>query len=242
MQYFYTKGATNTSVALYQLSIRKPNGSLSILPGYNFVFPLSPQLVRKTASPLTAIYDVQGTSKNLGVQRKVDEFGLAPPFFTIVGTTGWQFHSADGFLWTGQGACTRLQNLIDTYISLNQTIIQNQSGDPYTLEFYDFFRNEFWVVVPRGPIRIEQSADRPILSNYVLDLAAVKSVSYPYAAVAEDTVLNALALGQAAGASLAAATLANGMDYASSAISDAASSILAGVLPSESSISSSIGL
>lgn len=242
MQYFYTKGATNTTLALYQLSIRKPNGSLSVLPGYNFVFPLTPQLVRKSSSPLVALYDVQGSAKNQGVQRKVDEFGIAPPFFTIVGTTGWQFHSADGFLWTGQGACTRLQNIIDTYTSLNQAIIQNQSGDPYTLEFYDFFRNEFWVVVPRGPIRIEQSADRPILSNYVLDLAAVKAVSYPYTAAAEDEVLNALALGESAGASLAAATLTNALDFASSAVTDAASSILSGVLPSESSISSSIGL
>lgn len=242
MQYFYTKGAASTGLALYELSIRSPNGSLSLLPGHNFVFPLTPQSVRKTSAPLTAIYDVQGSAKQYGVQRKVDEFGLAPPFFTITGTTGWQFHSADGFLWTGQGSCTRLQNLIATYIALNQSIIQNQSGDPYTLEFYDFFRNEFWVVVPRGPVRIEQSADRPVLSNYVLDLAAVKSVSYPYTAVAEDLVLNTLALGQAAGASLASAIMSNGIDYASSAVSSAASSVLSGVLPSESTISSAIGL
>lgn len=242
MQYFYTKGAASTAVALYQLSIRSPNGALSLLPGHNFIFPLTPQLVRKVSPPLTAIYDVQGSSKSQGVQRKVDEFGIAPPMFTIVGTTGWQFHSADGFLWSGQGACTRLQSLIETYTSLNQTIIQNQSGDPYTLEFYDFFQNEFWVVVPRGPIRIEQSADRPILSNYVLDLAAIKSVSYPYTAIAEDTVLNTLALGQAAGASLAAAIMTNGADYASTAITGAASSLLSGVLPSESSITSAIGL
>ena len=165
--------------AFYQLSIRLPNAQFSELSTYTF--PLSPQSIRATRNALSNTLDVQGTlgADNSGVKRLIDRYGLTAPTFIIEGTTGWDRHQTDGFLLGGIQSMQLLKSFIQKYSNLNEG--KREAGDPnlYTLEFYDYFSLEFWVVEPVGPQIVRQGSDRPNLTYYRFQLAAQKPAGIP---------------------------------------------------------------
>lgn len=176
-QNFRTSPAPNFSAALYQLSIRAPGFSLLDLATYTF--PISPTSLRYAPSGMSSHADTQGPPSQNGVSRVMDVFGLSPPIILIEGTTGWDYHATDGSILTGLQSIQLLQQFLARYAQLNQA--QRQAGvtDYYTLEFYDYFLGQFWVVEPEGPQIVRLAADRPALSYYRFRWAAVRSVSAP---------------------------------------------------------------
>jgi hypothetical protein len=171
---FRTNIAPSNQPALYQLSIRSPGDAFGELITYTF--PLTPNSIQVIPTSLTSYANTQGPSQSNGVTRVFDIFGLSPPDFLIEGTTGWDFHSADGFTMTGLESIQLLQSVFTTYASLNKQ--QQEAGNPqmYTLEFYDFFQNNFFQVEPVGPQIVRQSNDRPLLTYYKFRLAGVQPV------------------------------------------------------------------
>ena len=182
-------------VALYALSIRDPGAASPPTFGMTYIFPMSPQAVRKETPTLNAIYDVQGPPSVNGVTRLVDMWGQAPPVYVLHGTTGWKRHSTDAFALTGKASLVAIQALLTTFASLNQQQMLQQATQFYTLEFYDYWMNEFWQVVPVGPQGIDQSADRPIMGFYTFRLAAVQPVSAPLNPLAVDLIVSLLSAG-----------------------------------------------
>jgi hypothetical protein len=183
MAVFRTVDVGNRGIALYQLSIRDP--SLAFIDLATYTFPLSPASVRSEPGALSTFADTQGSPLQSGVARVMDDYGLAPPIFTIEGTTGWDRHSTDGFVVDGLQSILLLRNFIDQYAQLNQT--QREAGNPnlYALEFYDYFTSQFWQVQPIGPQIIRQTNDRPLLSFYRFRLAAIRPVRLTAANVAD---------------------------------------------------------
>lgn len=173
-QKFSTIPTPNQQLALYTLSIRSPGVSA---PEYlTWTFPISPRSVQKTPTVMTTIYDSPGTPQQQGVNREVNLFGQTPPTFHIEGTTGWQRHQTDGLKYTGLQAMAALEQLFSTFAVLNQQQIANGQGQLYTMEFYDYFRGDSWVVVPVGPQDIVYDATRPLLGNFRLTLVGIRPV------------------------------------------------------------------
>ena len=182
-------------VALYALSIRSPGNASAPVPGFTYLFPMSPQGVRKETPALNAIYDVQGPPNTGGVTRMVDMWGQAPPMYVLRGTTGWKRHSTDGFALSGKASLVAIQTLLSQFAMLNQQQMQQQATTFYTLELYDYWTNEFWQVVPVGPQGIEQGADRPIMGFYTFRFAAIQPVNSPIPPLAVDALVSLLSLG-----------------------------------------------
>jgi len=176
-QMFRNKDVGQYQPALYQLSIRAPGEFFAELATYTF--PLTPSALRTDRSSLSTFTDTQGNPSSQGVNRIMDTYGLAPPVFTIEGTTGWDRHSTDGYILTGLQSIQLLQQFLARYAELNQ--IQRQSGNPYlyALEFYDYFNEQFWQIEPVGPQGIRQSADRTKLVYYRFRWAAIQPVGVP---------------------------------------------------------------
>lgn len=176
-QSFRNYPVPNQLPALYTLSIRNPGYSAREYASYTF--PLTPSMIRKDYNAMSRVYDVQGSPEQNGVQRLVDSYGLAPPIFTVEGTTGWQRHISDGFLLTGQESIRVLQTLLSRYASLNQTQVKSGNPELYTLEFYDYFSKQYWVVEPVGPQGFMQNRAQPLYTHFRFRWAAVQSVSAP---------------------------------------------------------------
>jgi hypothetical protein len=174
MPSYRTTDVGNRGVVLYQLSIRDPSVAFADMATYTF--PLSPASVRSEPGALSTFSDTQGSPLLNGVSRVMDDYGIAPPIFTIEGTTGWDRHSTDGFVIDGLQSIMLLRNFIEQYAQMNQ--MQRQAGNPnlFALEFYDYFTSQFWQVQPIGPMLIRQTNDRPQLSFYRLRLAAIRPV------------------------------------------------------------------
>jgi len=180
-QMFRTLSAgLGTQPALYQLSIRAPGTYGQLISEIaTYTFPLTPSQLRSDRAALSSYADTQGPASSQGVTRVMDVFGLAPPVFTIEGTTGYDRHMSDGFILTGLQSMLLLQAFLAQYATLNQT--QRAAGNPqlYALEFYDYFGNQFWQVEPVGPQVLRQSSDRPTLVYYRFRWAAVKPAGVP---------------------------------------------------------------
>jgi hypothetical protein len=163
--------------ALYQLSIRAPGQTFSEFSTYTF--PITPSQLRADYSSLSTFTDTQGPSSSQGVTRVVDIYGLAPPVFTLEGTTGYDMHMSDGFILSGTAAMALLAKFLSQYATLNQ--VQRQSGNSqfYTLEFYDYFQQQFWQVEPVGPQMYRQANDRPNLIYYRFRWAAYAPAGVP---------------------------------------------------------------
>lgn len=183
-------------VALYTLSIRAPGNASPPVPGLTYTFPMSPQGVRKEVPELNTIYDVQGPFNTGGVTRLVDMWGESPPIYTLRGTTGWNRHSTDTFALTGKASILAIQALFSQFALLNQYQMQAQATVFYTMEFYDYWMNEFWQVVPVGPQGIDQSADKPILTYYTFRFAAIRPISSPIPPLAVDLITALLSTGE----------------------------------------------
>jgi hypothetical protein len=170
-QSFKTYPAPNTGLATYMLQIRSPQPASTVTASY--IFPLSPSSVRKDSTGLTTYYDVAGDASNQGVQRIIDFYGITPVTYTIEGTTGWKWHQTDGYQYTGLQSIQVLENLLTQWANQNQQQIINGNVGLYELWFFDYFRNQFWSVVPIGPQGIRQDERRPILVNYSFRLLGV---------------------------------------------------------------------
>lgn len=177
-QTFRPQPIPNFRPALYQMVIRAPSPPHGVVFGYTF--PISPANIRKEPTALTNIYDVGSPDPNLlGVQRNADIFGQTPPMFVVEGTTGFQYHNTDGYGLTGIDSIIALQNIFSQYAALNQQQIQAQIADPYLLEFYDYYLNDFWQIVPMGPESISMDRSRPLLVNYSFRFAGLRNLSAP---------------------------------------------------------------
>ena len=104
----------------------------------------------------------------------MDTYGLAPPVFTIEGTTGWDMHSADGYSLTGLQSMQQLAAFLATYADLNQVNRLAGIAQLFKLEFYDYFTSNFWEIEPIGPQIFQQDATRPLLVYYRFRWAATK--------------------------------------------------------------------
>ncbi len=167
----------NTRTALYTLSIRYP-GALRA-PYRVYTFPLSPTALRKTYTAMSTIYDTAGTPTYQGVQRQVDIYGNSPVIYSLEGTTGFNRHSNDAYLFTGLQSIQNLATLLAQYAELNQYQMQAGISTLYTLEFYDYFSNDFWQVEPIGPQGFYQDASQPLWVRYRFMLAGIKRVDAP---------------------------------------------------------------
>lgn len=176
-QHFRIQTVSNIQPVLYQLSIRAPGAAFAEFATYTF--PLSPSSMRTIRNAMSTFTDVQGSPSQQGVSRIMDVYGMGPPIFSIEGTTGWNRHQSDGYLLTGIQSMQLLQAFISKYITLNQQQRENGIADLYSLEFYDYFGSNFWVVEPVGPQIIQQSNDRPQLMFYSLQLVGVRPAGLP---------------------------------------------------------------
>ena len=176
-QSYRTYAVPNFQPCVYALSIRNP-GQLGTEYA-SYTFPLSPQSLRKEQTSLATVYDTAGTSAQNGVSRLIDQYGLTPVTYVLEGTTGWQRHLSDGYILTGLQSIQLLQKFLSRFASLNAQQVALGLSDFYTLEFYDYFSNDFWSVVPVGPQIIQMSRERPLLSFYRFRWAALRSVSAP---------------------------------------------------------------
>ncbi len=178
-QQFSTEAVTNTQVTLYALYLISPApASKAIL---KYIFPLSPRMLKQDNLAMSSMYNVAGApyGASPGVQRIVDQYGIAPVIFSIEGTTGWQKHSADGNQYTGLQSLTQLIGIINAYFSLNQELMAQQQTELYTLEFYDFFLGNYWEIDPLGPQFVTQDVAQPLLVNYNFKWVGVRPVSKP---------------------------------------------------------------
>ncbi|MDA8120108.1 MAG: hypothetical protein M0Z85_08745 [Gammaproteobacteria bacterium] len=184
-QTFRTEPVPNMRSSLYRLTIRLPRQYVSAAAQAQsgitatYLFPLSPENLQRTHTGMGAFYDTQGPVKTNGVTRIVDQYGMAPVIFEIKGTTGWQKHSTDGYRYTGLQSIEAVAGLLNTYMGLNAELAQEQRSDLCTLEFYDYFMEDFWEVVPLGPQRLWLDKQRPILTNYHFRLIGVRSLAAP---------------------------------------------------------------
>jgi len=163
-----------TPPGLYALALRMPMPPY--LPIAIYTFPLSPSQITREVVGMGNYYDVLGSPQNFGVNRIADMYGQSPPIYTIAGTTGVKYHSADNFLWSGLESIELLMALISQYFSLNASQAQSNSRYNYVLEFYDYYMGQFWQVVPFGPQRIMQSSNKPQLVFYQIRLVATLSL------------------------------------------------------------------
>jgi hypothetical protein len=173
-QSFSTRPVLNTRLALYALSIRSPGGAAY----QTYTFPISPASLVKEYSALTNSFDVAGTPQQNGVQRTIDTYGITPVSYHLDGTTGWQQHSTDGFVATGIESILQLEQMLALYAQLNATAVAGNQP-LYTLEFFDYFLNDFWQIEPMGRQEFRQSRERPLVVNYSLHWQGVRDLSAP---------------------------------------------------------------
>lgn len=167
----------NDLLTVYMLSIRQPQPPYPAVQ--SFIFPLSPQRIRKVPVSMAAVYDTAGSPAQAGVSRDIDAFGMAPFVYDIEGTTGWDRHLTDGFAYTGMAAINRIIDMLYLYAELNQQ--QRLQNDPssYILEFSDFFNGEFYQVEPVGPQEFRANERAPLLQYYRFRLVGVRPLDAP---------------------------------------------------------------
>jgi len=175
-QTFRTMDVPTPGLALYTLALYKPGSWFSFM---TYTFPLSPQSLRREFTSMSTVYDVQGPVLEGGVTRVVDMYGISPMTFVIGGTTGQKRHSADGYLFTGRQSIDQVLELFGLFASLNQAQMARDSDKLYKMEFYDYYTQSFWEVVPVGPQGITQGIQAPTLQFYQFRLAGIRPVSAP---------------------------------------------------------------
>lgn len=183
----------NFRPCIYGMAIRSPGGAIFD----TFVFPLSPESIRTEYNAMSTVFDVSGDASVYGVTRIVDMYGNAPPIITIEGTTGWQFHGQDGYQQSGLQAMQNLEDMLKEYAAEVQIQIRNGATDLATMEFYDFFRGQYWEIVPMGRFGVRQDRNRPLLANYFFRFAATRPLDGPNIGALADDVALAFSLTQA---------------------------------------------
>lgn len=150
----------------------------------SFTFPVSPMNLNKAFVDLNTVYTVKGptNSTQINVQRIIDEYGITPVIYTVSGTTGWKYHSNDGYSLTGFQAFHALEAILQQYEQYRQLYIKTNykaQNLNVILELYDYFNNEFWEIVPVGPQEFSMNASQPLLSFYNLKFIGIKSLKSP---------------------------------------------------------------
>jgi hypothetical protein len=168
-QYFFTVPFPNSQPALYQLVI--------LDAGYNtvgepYIFPLSPANINVQYNSMNNYFDVRGTAAQFGVQRIVDQYGITPPMLTINGTTGFPFHSLDGYKWSGRNSIQKLLQIVNNYTQLVQQAINGNQNLPFLL-FNDGYNGIAYYVIPYGPQGFSMDNSRPLYGNYALQFIVV---------------------------------------------------------------------
>lgn len=189
-QSFNNLPVVNSKIALYTLRICAPNAPNT--PVQTYTFPISPSNFVREYTAMNNIYDVAGSPEQNGVQRIVDEYGNSPVTFLIEGTTGWQRHSTDGFGFTGMESIAALQEALNQYAQLNRAQVLSGIPDLFIMELFDYFYNDFWVVVPVGRQLIRQTSNRPLLFDYSFRLAGVRPIAGAPLDTTPDLVQDAL--------------------------------------------------
>lgn len=196
-QYFFTVPFANNQPVLYKLELIPAAGT----SGSNdvFIFPLTPSNVTKQVINLTNYYDVQGNNTNFGVQRIIDQYGLTPPIITIAGTTGFQFHSLDGYQWSGRSSFARLVSIIQAYAQQVATAIgSSQTTSLPTLQFTDSYTSETYDVVPLNQQVYSMDVSRPIIQTYNLQFLAQTSTTPQIVSLSqEDPIAQAFIISKA---------------------------------------------
>jgi hypothetical protein len=199
-QYFFTVSTPNTQSALYRLSLyNSPLEAASISsPNSNqdYIFPLSPENLNKQQIALTNYYDIAGPATQYGVQRIIDNFGISPMLLTITGTTGFQFHSNDGYLYTGRVSMIRLINIVQQYYFMLSQAVSSGITDPNQLPvliWSEGFTGEILQVVPIGPQGIMMNNNRPIIQNYSLQFLVTSNLIINATNLQEDPLTRFLA-------------------------------------------------
>ena len=192
-QTFSTGPVANIRVCLYTLTIRAPDASFSSVASYTF--PISPQSIRKDTVALTSLHDVQGDPASGGVTRLADQFGLSAPIYTIEGTTGWRTHNSDNNTFTGLASVQKLEAFFVKFAKLNQQQLAKRNPRLYRMEFYDYFKDDFYEVVPFGAQGLRQSAQSPLLSMFSFRFAALRPVSTPLGVVADTLIAKLFGVG-----------------------------------------------
>ena len=189
-QSFSTQSVVNTQTALYTLSIRDSSPPSPAVLSYTF--PLSPSSLKRKSTSMANVFDTSGPPQTQGVTRTVDMYGQAPPIFMIDGTTGWKLHSTDGMQLTGIQSIAAVQSLLEQFAAYNRQQQISGNSSPYTMEFYDYFYNDFWQVVPVGEQLVQQDEKQPLLFYYSFRLAGIQRVSSPTTVLTPDLILNTL--------------------------------------------------
>ncbi len=162
---------------LFSLRLLQKNKiSNTQVPVTQYFFPISPTGLTKTVPVLNEPYAIRGSHTTGGVQYDVDIYGQSPPIFSINGTTGWQYHSTDGNKYTGLASFHQLQKFFQEYHFL---VLQASSQIRYTIEFYDYFNNEFWEVIPIDKLIFQFTEAEPLFGKYGITLLATKEVKTP---------------------------------------------------------------
>lgn len=200
---FRTLPLSNQKQALYQLRLLDS----SLNPVIVWTFPLTPSSLTKEFISLSQFYDVYGGTGSNGVKRVLDNYGNTLPVFSIEGTTGWQYHSSDGYAYTGMDSIKAILDAFSQLAILNQLQLQNNNPNLYLMEFDDHFTGEFWQVVPVGRQAISQDQQRPLIFRYSFRFVAIKDVSLALTSPAGDLLSSLLGIGSSA----AAGTLSNSL-------------------------------
>lgn len=176
---------TGASSSVQQSIVTRPGGSVKqkINAVINrFIFPISPTGLRKSIDQLNTPYMMAGSASNFsnpGTEREMDMFGQTPPIWIIEGTTGWKYHSNDGFSADGATAFQNLQTIFAQFNYFTQVQARSQSSIQYELELYDYFNRDYWIVAPSGSYVFEMDASRPLIGNYRIELLGMRPVSNP---------------------------------------------------------------
>lgn len=183
----------NFRPCIYGMAIR--NGQSKAITD-TFIFPLSPESVRTEYNALTNVFDVSGNASTYGVTRIVDQYGNTPPIITIEGTTGWQYHGQDGYHQSGLDAIQNLEDMLNQYAQGVATEVRNGATNLDTMEFYDFFRSQYWEIIPMGRYGVRQDRNRPLIANYFFRFAATRALNGPNIGATADEVALAFSLTQ----------------------------------------------
>jgi hypothetical protein len=179
-QYYFNVPFPNNQVVLYKLQLYDDYVN-NIDDKTEYIFPLSPSSVTKQSVNLTTYYDVDGGGRStFGVQRIIDHYGMTPPTISISGTTGFQFHSLDGFQWSGKSSFAKLVQMIASYAEkVNRVKSSSQNKPMPTMVFTDGFTGEVFLVIPMGPQNFSMEAAHPIYQNYNIQLLVAASLGEP---------------------------------------------------------------
>ena len=134
---------------------------------YQYTFPISPSNYTKEVASLSTAYNTPSANFYGGIARIIDQYGITPPVWKFKGTTGFQYHAADNFNYTGNQSLKLLFNYITQY-SKDQAVNTSKNSPLDIMEINDYFDDEHWYVVPVGPQATTRSASAPLWGFYDL--------------------------------------------------------------------------